>query len=163
MFCLKILIFYMFFIIIIYFNVKKKYFFYKRFLNEFVKNGKLTSTKQIVDNTFISVSKKLNLPPHLVFVKFFLRLNCSVESRSIQLGRKIHHVPFSITSKRRLHLIARWVHEIIAKDFRKISLSEKLFFELLEILTLKHSKTRNKRKMNLDQASLNRANSHFRW
>lgn len=92
-----------------------------------------------------------------------MKLNCFVENRPIKLKRRTHQVPFPITSNRRFHLIVKWVSQTVKKDTRKISIYKKLALELLEILNFKNPKTIEKKKINLNQAILNRANLHYRW
>ena len=53
--------------------------------------------------------------------------------------------------------------ESVFDDERKLSTSEKLSFELLNILKNKSCKTIIKKELNISQALSNRSNIHYRW
>ena len=60
-------------------------------------------------------------------------------------------------------IIIKWFLNSLKEDTRKISLSEKIFFELISILKTDNSKTVTKKKLTVNLAAQNRANLHYRW
>ena len=136
---------------------------YSNFLGFLTKDGKKKKAKAILDTAFLKTSKELKIPVHLILIKTFLKLNCFVETKKIRIKRSTHIVPFSITFKRKSYLVIKWIMESVSEDERKLSTSEKLHFELLNILKNKSCKTLIKKDLNVTQALSNRSNIHYRW
>jgi ribosomal protein S7 len=136
---------------------------YNNFLGFLIKDGKKKKAKSILDTAFLKSSKELKIPVHLILIKIFFKLNCFVETKKIRIRRSTHVVPFSITFKRKSYLIIKWIMESVSEDERKLSTSEKLHFELVNILKNKSCKTLAKKDLNLNQALSNRSNIHYRW
>ena len=136
---------------------------YTNFLGFLTKDGKKKKAKLILDSAFLRVSKELKIPTYLILIKVFLKLNCFVETKKVRIKRSTYIVPFSITFKRKSYLVIKWIMESVHEDERKLSTSEKLYFELLSILKNKSCKTISKKDLNLSQALNNRSNIHYRW
>lgn len=136
---------------------------YENFLGSLTKKGNKTSAKRILDSAFLKVSRQLNIPSHIVLTKVFLLLNTFVEVKKIRIKRSTHIVPFPITFKRKSYLIIKWLMEATREDTRKVSTSEKLSTELINVLKKSSSKALLKKKLNTDQSLFNRSNIHFRW
>lgn len=136
---------------------------YDNFLGFLTKDGKKKKAKGIVDTAFLKISKELKVPVHLILIRIFLKLNCFVETKKIRIKRSTHIVPFSITFKRKYYLVIKWIMESVIDDERKLSTSEKLYFELANILKNKSCKTILKKDLNISQALSNRSNIHYRW
>lgn len=136
---------------------------YTNFLGFLTKNGNKIVAKKIIDSAFLATARQVSLPLHLLLIKIFFKLNSFVETKKIRIKRSTHTVPFGITFKRRTYLILKWLMEVVKEDKRKISTSEKLSIELLNILKDKSSKTIIKKNLNISQAISNRSNIHYRW
>lgn len=136
---------------------------YSKLLGSLTKKGKKNHAKRILDDSFRSVSKNLNIPIDLVLVKVFSRLHCFLEIKKRKLGKNTHIIPFPVTSKRQLFLKIKWLLESIKKDNRKVSLSDKLYTELTNILLNKYSTVIQIKKGTFQEALKNRSNIHFRW
>lgn len=150
--------------------MKKKYLkssknntIYTNFLGFLTKNGNKLAAKKIVDNAFFLAAQSMSLPLHLVLIRIFFKLNSFVETKKISFKRSSHTVPFGITLRRRSYLILKWLMEVVREDKRRISTSKKLFFELINILKDKSSKSITKKNLNISQAIANRSNIHYRW
>ena len=127
------------------------------------KNGKESSAIKILNTAFLKVSKKTNLSTRQIFLKLFLRLNSFVEVRKIKIRKKTFFVPFPTVLKRRLYLTMKWLIEASKQNNKKISLSDKLAFEIEQTLTTDNSNSIKIFKNNLELALKNRSNLHYRW
>jgi len=136
---------------------------YNKFLGFIIKKGNKIGAKSVLNNAFLAVSKKTGLPLHVILLKLFLKLNSFVEVRRVRVQRSSHLVPFSIRLKRRSYLIIKWLMQAVKEDTRKVSMAEKLFFEIFSTLKSSPSKSIKIRNLNISQALLNRSNIHYRW
>ena len=127
------------------------------------KNGKKAVAVKILTSAFLQVSKKTNLSARQILLKLFLKLNSFVEVRKIKIRKKNFFVPFPTALKRRLYLTMKWLMEATKKNTQKISLSEKLAFEIEQTLTTNDSNSIKIFKNNLELALKNRSNLHYRW
>jgi ribosomal protein S7 len=107
---------------------------YNKFIGFLIKKGNKIGAKNIVNHAFLNVSKKTGLPLHVVLLKLFLKLNSFVEVKRVRVQRSSHLVPFSIRLKRRSYLIIKWLMQAVKEDTSKVSMSEKLVFEIFNTL-----------------------------
>ena len=136
---------------------------YKKFLGFLIKKGNKTVAKNILDKTFLIVSKTTGLPMHVSMLKLFLSLNSFVEVKKVRIGRRSLLVPFSINLKRRSYLIVKGLMQAIKENKKKTSLSVRLAEEILQILQGSTSAAKKLRNLNISQALANRSNIHYRW
>jgi len=136
---------------------------YNKFLGFIIKKGNKIGAKSVLNNAFLAVSKKTGLPLHVILLKLFLKLNSFVEVKRVRVQRSSHLVPFSIRLKRRSYLIIKWLMQAVKEDTRKVSMAEKLFFEIFSTLKNSPSKSVKIRNLNISQALSNRSNIHYRW
>jgi small subunit ribosomal protein S7 len=136
---------------------------YNKFLGFLIKKGNKISARNILNNAFLVVSKKTGLSLHILLLKIFLKLNTFVEVKRVRVQRSSHLVPFSIRLKRRSYLIIKWLMQAIKEDNRKISMSEKLAFEISNTIKKSPSRSVKIRNLNISQALSNRSNIHYRW
>jgi ribosomal protein S7 len=141
----------------------KTYNLYNKFLGFLIKKGNKVSAKILLERALFSVSKKLNKSVNYIFLKLFLRLNTYVESKKVKIRNRSYIVPFSLSLKRRSYLAIKWLLKVVKSNKEKISFSNKLAFEILQVLINSKSKTLVFKKTNNNEAFLNRSNSHFRW
>jgi len=136
---------------------------YSKFLGFIIKKGNKIGAKNVLNNAFLGVSKKTGLALHIILLKLFLKLNSFVEVKRVRVQRSSHLVPFSIRLKRRSYLIIKWLMQAVKEDTRKVSMAEKLFFEISNTLKKSPSKSVKIRNLNISQALSNRSNIHYRW
>lgn len=136
---------------------------YDKFMGFLIKKGKKTIAKKILEDAFSLLSKRLKTAKNIIFLRVFLKLNTFVEIKKVQIRKRSFFVPFSITLKRRSYLVIKWLLQSVKEKKDKVSISQKLAEEIFEVLTKTKSKTSTLKKLNNNQAFLNRSNSHFRW
>jgi small subunit ribosomal protein S7 len=136
---------------------------YSLLIGFLTKNGKKAVAEKILTSAFLQVSKKTNLSTCQIFLKLFLKLNSFVEIRKIKIRKKNFFVPFPTVLKRRLYLTMKWLMEATKQNNKKLSLSNKLAFEIEQTLTTNDSNSTKIFKNNLELALKNRSNLHYRW
>jgi|APCry1669192806_1035432.scaffolds.fasta_scaffold00126_24 ribosomal protein S7 len=135
-----------------------------KFKNSFLKSGKSYLAFKLIVQLLNYFSIKYNISPIKFLLVLYKNLNCFLEIRQVKIKRRIYFIPFSISKNRRSYLIFKKLREAICKDKRKISLFEKLKFEILLIIRKdKNSKTLEFNKQNNLKIIVNRSNIHFRW
>jgi ribosomal protein S7 len=95
--------------------------------------------------------------------KIFIRLFTYVELKRVKSRKRISFIPFFIKIKRSLFLALKWIFLSSIQNKSKISFQNKLYIELMQILTLKSCSSLNKLEENNINSFKNRANIHFRW
>jgi len=135
---------------------------YQKFLGSLIKKGNINAAKRHIDSAFINVSEKHKSPLRHVFTKIFSKLTCRLEMKKVKMRRNTHMIPFPIRSSRQDFLKIKWILNVVKKDKRKVSQTEKLSTELLDILINKRSKVLMEKKQLKKEALTNRSNTHFR-
>lgn len=128
-----------------------------------IKKGNKNKAKKIMDEIFLTLSKKIRKPLCLILFKIFAKLNVFVESKIIRNKRSKYTVPFSITLRRRSYLIIKWLMQAAEENKKKIPISEKISLEILSLLENSSSRALKFKLLNNKQALLNRSNIHYRW
>ena len=141
-------------------KIKNIYF---KLLGSFIKKGKKTKSKRILNKSLFILSKIFKLPAFLLLNKLFLLLSVFVETKTINLRRSRYIVPFPVTSRRRVYLVVKWLTSVVFKDRRRVPLSRKLSLEIFVTLRGLKSKTLNLKLLNNIRAIGNRSNFHYRW
>jgi len=137
--------------------------FYNTLLGFFIKKGNKHKAKKIIDKTFLILQKKTKKPLSLLIGVLFFRLRTVVEVKKIKTGKRINFIPFIIGPKRRIFLSIKWLKQAIKEDKRKVSFSEKLATEILNIFYNKPCISLTLKKENTYQAFSNRSNIYYRW
>lgn len=137
---------------------------YNSFINNFILEGKKKTAKSIVDTTLLTLSTGSDLSLVQLLFKVYFNIDYFIEIKQVVIKRRTYTVPFSIIYNRRIYLIIKKIKNAINLDKRKISLSEKLKFELYNILNLSSSSRALKMvKKNQSLVRSSRSNIHFRW
>lgn len=144
-------------------SLKKDGSFYEQFLGFLIKKGNKVKAKKILDEAFLSVTKKTKHSKQVALTLLFSSLNSFVEVKKVRVRRRFVLVPFPINLKRRSYVIVKWIMQSVEKDVKKSSFANKLAREFISILKNAFSKTKKLRRLNFSQALANRANTHFRW
>ncbi len=136
---------------------------YTSFIGYLTKNGKKNIAKRIIDDAFTTASKATKLPPQVVLLETFKKLNTLVEVKSVKIGAETHVIPFAVSFKRRSYLVVKWLMQAVDGDKRRVPTADKLSTELINTIKGKTSKSLQAKENNTQQALQNRANIHFRW
>jgi len=145
-------------------NKNKNFIFYKKIIGFTTKKGKKSIATKLIYSAFLKVSLKINVPINLVFIQVFIKLNTFVETKKISIKRGSHIIPFGISFERRCYIISKWLLSSLKQSNQKISTSEKLSIEILNLIkdeTL--SKSFLEKVQNKIDAVSNRSNIHYRW
>jgi len=148
--------------------VKKKRQFnktlYSCFINMFILKGKKKTIKDIIDLSLINLTQLLNISVVRLFFRLYYILDYYIEIKQVKIKRRTYTVPFSITYDRRIYLIIKKIKNALNSDKRKTSFSDKLKFELNNILSFSRgSKSLKLIKNNRILMRNSRSNIHYRW
>jgi ribosomal protein S7 len=137
---------------------------YTSFLNNFILKGKKGVTKKSVDNGLSKLCQGLSISIIKMLFQIYTKLDYFIEIKQVKIKRRTYTIPFSITYNRRIYLILKKIKAAIKLDRRQIAFSEKLRFELYNILNFPRNSGAIKLLKN-HQALLrsSRSNIHFRW
>lgn len=139
------------------------YSLYNNFLLFIFKTGKKNTWEQKFTSLFDILSKKLHYSKAILMLKLFTRLFTRVESKKIKSRKRITYLPFFIKTPRSLFLSLKWVFLAAVKKKGNISFKNKLYTEVVQILTQKSSFSLQKVEENNISAFKNRSNIHYRW
>ena len=96
---------------------------YCKFLGFLTKKGNKLNARKLLNKTFFSVSKKLEMSKEKALNLLFYKLNSFVEVKKVRVRRKIVLVPFPISFKRRSYLIVKWIVDSTKGEKKKESSS----------------------------------------
>lgn len=144
-------------------KIEKGTSLYNKFWGFLVRKGNKVQAKIILDYAFFKVSKKTRYSREQSLVKLFIKLNSFVEVKKVRVRRKLILVPFPIRLRRRCYLVVKWIMQSVKNGDKKISLSERLTKEIINVLTKTKSKSKNLRQSNFSKALANKSNTHYRW
>lgn len=136
---------------------------YSVFLGYLLKRGKKVKANKILENAFVEVYKKTNLPLNYIFKKMLSKIGNVIELKTIKVRKNAYIVPFSIKSRRRNYVVVKKIMTTIHEDKSKLPFHIKLSNEILNILSDRPCKTLTKNKEAVKQSISNRSNIHYRW
>lgn len=145
------------------FKKKCTFYLYDKFLGFLIKKGHKIYAQKILNSVFTKISKKTGFSFNKIFLRIFLRLNTFVEVKKVRVKQNTYLVPFPIKFKRRIYLMLKWIMLAVKQNKKKISITDKLIFEIISIIKGFRSKALKLRRDNLSCAFRNRSNSHYRW
>lgn len=146
-------------------NLKMKKFksTYLKLLASFIKKGKKTKAKKILNESLFTLNKIFKVPASLLVNKFFCLLTVFVETKTIRVRRSRYIVPFPTTFRRRVYLVTKWLTMTVFENKNRVSLSKKLSLEIFATLKGLNSRALHLRNINNTKALANRSNAHYRW
>jgi ribosomal protein S7 len=146
-------------------NLKMKKFksTYLKLLASFIKKGKKTKAKKILNESLFTLNKIFKVPASLLVNKFFCLLTVFVETKIIRVRRSRYIVPFPTTFRRRVYLVIKWLTMTVFENKNRVSLSKKLSLEIFATLKGLNSRVLHLRNINNTKALANRSNAHYRW
>lgn len=137
---------------------------YNSFVNNFILKGKKKTAKSLIDITLLNLSRSSNTSLVQLLFKIYFNLDYFIEIKQVKIKRRTYTIPFAISYSRRIYLIIKKIKSAVNSDKRKIPFSEKLKFELYNILNLTNtSKALKLVKTNQSLVRSSRSNIHFRW
>ena len=131
-----------------------------KFINAIMYDGKRSSAERILYSAMDKMKSK-NLDPLKTFNSAISNVKPNLEVRSRRVGGATYQVPVEVKSSRSQALALRWILSASRKRKNK-SMSEKLFFELMDASQNKGSAVK-KREDTHKMAESNRDFAHFRW
>jgi ribosomal protein S7 len=136
---------------------------YNKFVRFFIKEGKKTKARKLLDSAFLRLNLRLNKSYRFIFVNFFRIANIFMEAKKVKIKRNTYLIPFIIYPKRKFFLITKWLRQAI-NNKRRVSSSQKVSDEIFLVLKKSSESSVLKiRKENVMDALTNRANAHYRW
>jgi ribosomal protein S7 len=136
---------------------------YEKFLSFIFKIGKKNIWNDNFSYIFDLLSLKLYYSKSVLLLKIFTRLFTRVEVKKVKSRKRITYIPFFIKLSRSIFLSLKWIFLAIIKKKNNISIKNKLFNELLLLLTQKSCFSLQKLNENNNLAFKNRSNIHYRW
>ena len=132
-----------------------------KLINNIMYDGKRGIAAKIVYDAIEKIKSKSKDEPINIFNEAINNIKASVDVRSRRVGGATYQVPVEVKSNRSQALALRWILSASRKRKNK-SMSEKLFFELMDASQNKGSAVK-KREDTHKMAESNKAFAHFRW
>ena len=132
-----------------------------KLINSIMYDGKKTIAEKIIYDAIEKIKTKSKDEPLSVFNEAINNIRPTVEVRSRRVGGATYQVPVEVKTSRSQALALRWLLSASRKRKNK-SMSEKLFFELMDASQNKGSAVK-KREDTHKMAESNKAFAHFRW
>ena len=131
-----------------------------KFINSIMYHGKRSTAEKILYSALDKIKTK-NQDPIKIFNTAVSNVRPNLEVRSIRVGGATYQVPVEVKSNRSQALALRWILDASRKRKNK-TMSEKLFFEILDASQNKGSAVKKKEDTHR-MAESNKAFAHFRW
>ena len=131
-----------------------------KFINSIMYDGKRSTAEKILYSALEKMKAK-NQDPLKVFNSAIGNVRPNLEVRSRRVGGATYQVPVEVKSNRSQALALRWLLDATRKRKNK-TMSEKLFFEILDASQNKGSAVKKKEDTH-KMAESNKAFAHFRW
>ena len=130
-----------------------------KFINHIMSEGKKSTARRVVYNTFEKIETKSKKNALDIFDQAIKNVTPSLEVKSKRVGGANYQVPITVRADRKLTLAMRWILDAAKKKKGK-SMPEKLSAELLDAAN--NTGTAIKKKTDTYRmAEANRAFSHF--
>ena len=131
-----------------------------KFINSIMYHGKRSTAERILYSALDRIKTK-NQDPIKIFNTAVSNVRPNLEVRSRRVGGATYQVPVEVKSNRSQALALRWILDASRKRKNK-TMSEKLFFEILDASQNKGSAVKKKEDTHR-MAESNKAFAHFRW
>ncbi len=131
-----------------------------KFINSIMYHGKRSTAEKILYSALDKIKTK-NQDPIKIFNTAVSNVRPNLEVRSRRVGGATYQVPVEVKSNRSQALALRWILDASRKRKNK-TMSEKLFFEILDASQNKGSAVKKKEDTHR-MAESNKAFAHFRW
>ncbi|PIQ10115.1 MAG: 30S ribosomal protein S7 [Ignavibacteriales bacterium CG18_big_fil_WC_8_21_14_2_50_31_20] len=132
-----------------------------KFVNYIMMDGKKSTSRSVVYESFDLIEKKTKKPAIEVFKKAVSNVQPMVEVRSRRVGGATYQVPMEVRPERRMALALRWIKKY-ATDRKDKTMAEKLSAELISASNGEGSAIKKKDEVHR-MAEANKAFAHFKW
>jgi hypothetical protein len=142
---------------------KKKLNLYLKFVSFVFKTGNFFFWEKAFALIFSNLSLKFHYSRSLILAKIFIRLFTRVELKKVKSRKRITYIPFFIKFKRSVFLALKWIFLGAFCNMMKVSFQNKLYIEIVQILSLRSCFSLKKLEENNINSFNNRSNIHYRW
>lgn len=132
-----------------------------KFINYLTLDGKKSTARRLLYDSFEIIEQKTKKPALDVFKKAVQNVAPLVEVRSRRVGGATYQVPMEVRAERRTALALRWI-KTYARERKDKSTASKIAAELLAASTGEGSAVKKKDDTHR-MAEANKAFAHFRW
>ena len=132
-----------------------------KFVNYIMMDGKKSTSRSVVYESFDLIEKKTKKPAIEIFKKAVSNVQPMVEVRSRRVGGATYQVPMEVRPERRMALALRWIKKY-ATDRKDKTMAEKLSAELISASNGEGSAIKKKDEVHR-MAEANKAFAHFKW
>ncbi len=132
-----------------------------KFINYIMLDGKKSTARKLIYESFDIIEKKVKKPALEVFKKAVSNAQPLVEVRSRRVGGATYQVPMEVRSERRIALALRWL-KTYARDRKDKSMAAKLAAELMAAANGEGSTVKKKDDTHR-MAEANKAFAHYKW
>lgn len=132
-----------------------------KFINYMMWDGKKSTSRKMVYESFDIIEKKTKKPAIEVFKKAVNNVQPLVEVRSRRVGGATYQVPMEVRAERRFALALRWLRNY-ARDRKDKSMASKLAAELIAASNGEGPSVKKKDDTHR-MAEANKAFAHFKW
>jgi len=132
-----------------------------KFVNYMMLDGKKSTSRDIVYQSFDLIEQKTKKPAFEVFKKAVDNVQPLVEVRSRRVGGATYQVPMEVRPERRISLALRWIRNY-SRDRKEKTMAAKLSGELIAAANGEGASVKKKDDVHR-MAEANKAFAHFKW
>jgi small subunit ribosomal protein S7 len=132
-----------------------------KFVNYIMLDGKKSTARNVVYESFELIEKRTKKPALEIFKKAVSNVQPLVEVRSRRVGGATYQVPMEVRPERRIALALRWLKRY-SKDRKDKTMAEKLAAELISASNGEGASVKKKDDTHR-MAEANKAFAHFKW
>lgn len=132
-----------------------------KFVNYMMMDGKKSTSRDIVYQSFDMIEQKTKKPAFEVFKKAVDNVQPLVEVRSRRVGGATYQVPMEVRPERRISLALRWIRNN-SRDRKEKTMASKLSAELIAAANGEGASVKKKDEVHR-MAEANKAFAHFKW
>ena len=132
-----------------------------KFVNYLMWDGKKSTSREIVYQSFDIIEQKTKKPAIEVFKKAVDNVQPLVEVRSRRVGGATYQVPMEVRPERRIALALRWIRNY-SRERKEKTMAAKLSGELIAAANGEGASVKKKDDVHR-MAEANKAFAHFKW
>ncbi|MCP5061337.1 MAG: 30S ribosomal protein S7 [Ignavibacteriae bacterium] len=132
-----------------------------KFINYIMWDGKKTTSRKIVYESFDLLEQRTKKPAIEVFKKAVTNVQPFIEVRSRRVGGATYQVPVEVRPERRIALAFRWLKNY-SRDRKDKTMALRLAAELIAASNGEGSSVKKKDEVHR-MAEANKAFAHFKW
>ncbi len=132
-----------------------------KFVNYLMWDGKKSTSREIVYQSFDMIEQKTKKPAIEVFKKAVDNVQPLVEVRSRRVGGATYQVPMEVRPERRIALALRWIRNY-SRERKEKTMAAKLSGELIAAANGEGASVKKKDDVHR-MAEANKAFAHFKW